>query len=55
MNEARDLILNTVIASNFKNQDWTLIKNNIKKTLQTFFFKKLKRRPMIIPIIIETK
>ena len=55
MNEARDLILNTVIASNFKNQDWTLIKNNIKKTLQTFFFKKLKRKPMIIPIIIETK
>lgn len=55
MNEARDLILNTVIASNFKNQDWTLIKNNIKKVLQTFFFKKLKRKPMIIPIIIETK
>ena len=55
MNEARDLILNTVIASNFKNQDWTLIKNNLKKVLQTFFFKKLKRKPMIIPIIIETK
>ena len=55
MNEARDLILNTVIASNFKNQDWTLIKNNLKKVLQTFFFKKLKRKPMIIPIVIETK
>jgi len=55
MNEARDLILNTVIATNFKNQDWSSIKNNIKKVLQTFFFKKLKRKPMIIPIIIETK
>jgi len=55
MNEARDLILNTVISSNFKNQDWAQIKNNIKKVLQTFFFKKLKRKPMIIPIIIETK
>ncbi len=55
MNEARDLVLNTIISSNFKNQDWTVIKNNIKKVLQTFFFKKLKRKPMIIPIIIETK
>jgi ribonuclease J len=55
MNEARELILNAVISSNFKNQDWSQIKNNIKKTLQTFFFKKLKRKPMIIPIIIETK
>ena len=55
MNEARDIILNTVISSNFKTQDWTMIKNNIKKALQTFFFKKLKRKPMIIPIIIETK
>lgn len=55
INEAKDLVLNTVIASNFKTQDWTMIKNNIKKVLQTFFFKKLKRKPMIIPIIIETK
>ena len=55
MNEARDLILNAVIASNFKTQDWASIKNNIKKALQTFFLKKLKRKPMIIPIVIETK
>lgn len=55
MNEARDIILNTVITSNFKTQDWSAIKNNIKKALQTYFLKKIKRRPMIIPIIIETK
>ena len=55
MAEAKDLLLNTIIATNFKNQDWTMIKNNIKKVLQTFFLKKIKRKPMIIPIIIETK
>ena len=55
INEAKDLVLETVISSNFKTQDWTMIKNNIKKVLQNFFFKKLKRKPMIIPIIIETK
>ena len=28
--------------------------NNIKKNLQTFFFRKFKKKPMIMPIIIET-
>ena len=55
LEEAKDLILNLVIGTNFKMQDWNAIKNNIKKTLQTFFFKRLKRKPMIIPLIIETK
>jgi len=55
MNEARDLILNTIISTNFKTQDWNSVKLTLKKTLQTFFFKKLRRKPMIIPIIIETR
>jgi ribonuclease J len=54
MNEARDAILNLVISTNFKTQDWATIKNGIRKTLQSLFFKRLKRKPMIIPIIIET-
>jgi ribonuclease J len=55
MEEARELILNQVISTNFKTQDWAGIKNNLKKSLQSFFFKKLKRRPLIVPLIIETK
>ena len=55
INEARDLILNTVISANFKTQDWATIKNALKKNLQVFFYKRLKRKPMIIPLIIETK
>lgn len=54
MNEARDVILNLVISTNFKTQDWSSIKNSIRKNLQSLFFKRLKRKPMIIPIIIET-
>ena len=38
MNEARDLILNTVISSNFKNQDWAVIKNNITRIRDKFLF-----------------
>ncbi|MBE5738290.1 MAG: ribonuclease J [Clostridiales bacterium] len=53
--EAKDLVLNQIIATNFKTQDWNSIKGAVKKTLQTFFFKRIKRKPMIIPLIIETK
>ena len=42
MDEAKDIVINQVINSNFKTQDWNLIKNGIKKSLQTFFFRKFK-------------
>jgi len=54
LDEAKDLVINQIINSNFKTQDWALIKGNVRKTLQTYFFKKFKRRPLTIPIIIET-
>jgi magnesium transporter len=60
--ELRDLVvarettpLENIISTNFKTQDWNGIKSNIRKVLQTFFLKKVKRKPMILPIIIETK
>ena len=54
MEEAKDLVINQVINSNFKTQDWASIKANVRKVLQNYFFKKFKRRPLTIPIIIET-
>ena len=54
LEEVKDVLLNQIITANFKTQDWSMIKGNVKKTLQTYFFKKCKRKPLIIPIIIET-
>ena len=54
LEEAKDLVINQLINSNFKTQDWTMIKGNVRKCLQTYFFKKFKRRPLTIPLIIET-
>ena len=53
--EAKDLIINTILNCDFKTQDWNLIKQNIKKVLTNFFYKRMKRKPMIVPIIMETK
>ena len=35
--------------------EWYLIKNNIKRTIENYIYEQTKRRPIIIPIIMETK
>ena len=36
-----------------RNYDWTDVKNEIRETLGRFFYEKMKRRPMLLPIIME--
>ena len=54
MDEARNVLVDTVDYCMDKNiTDWGKIKNEIKDTLGEFVWKKTKRRPMIMPIIME--
>ena len=38
---------------NYGNSDWSRLKNLIKDALSEFLWKRMKRTPMILPIIIE--
>jgi ribonuclease J len=54
LDEARSLIEKAVVTCLKKNiTDWGKIKGTIKDTLGDFVWKKTKRRPMILPIIME--
>ena len=54
MEEARRVIEKAVFSCLDKNiTDWGKIKGTIKDTLSEFVWKKTKRRPMILPIIME--
>lgn len=54
LEEARKLIEKAVIGCLRKNiTDWGKIKGTIKDTLGEFVWRKTKRRPMILPIIME--
>ena len=33
--------------------DWGFLKNKIRDTLSEFFYERLKRRPMILPLVVE--
>lgn len=53
--EAKNIVINTISQIDFKSQDWGLIKSNIRKNLTTFFAREIKCRPLVIPVILETK
>jgi len=55
MEEARDVVEKALMRSlsNRNNSDWSRMKTEIKDSLSEFIWKKTKRNPMILPIIME--
>jgi ribonuclease J len=54
MNEAKEVAKNALANLDMKGvSDWTPIKNAVRKELKNLFFKKTRRNPMIIPVIME--
>jgi ribonuclease J len=54
MDEAREVVVNALDKCLSKNtSDWGKMKNEIKDSLGDFLWKKTKRNPMILPIIME--
>lgn len=52
--EANTLVLQTLKKCNKDNvSEWSFLKSNIRDVLSKFLFDKTKRRPMILPIIME--
>lgn len=54
MDDARDVVKNVLIECEEKgNSDWATIKGKVRDELRNFLYEKTKRRPMILPIIME--
>ncbi len=52
--DAREIIRNTLSNIDLKAvEDWTTVKNAVRKDLKNMFFKRTRRNPMIIPVIME--
>lgn len=54
MDEARDIVRNILIECEEKNiTDWSTLKSNVRDGLKSYLYEKTKRKPMILPIIME--
>ena len=54
MDEARDIVRNTLLDCEEKKiTDWATLKSNVRDELRTYLYEKTKRKPMILPIIME--
>jgi len=52
--EAKQVLLDTLATIDMKeDHDWNELRNQIRKPLRNFFYKKTKRNPMILPIIFR--
>ena len=51
--EAKQTIVDSINSMPEKITDWSVLKNNVKRVTSNFFFRKTKRRPMILTIILE--
>ncbi|MHB0975763.1 MAG: ribonuclease J [Candidatus Aquicultorales bacterium] len=54
LDEAKDRVKTTLDRTAAESlTDWSVLKNEIRRTLSEFIYERIKRRPMIIPIILE--
>ncbi len=54
LEDARNTIINSIDQDSLRSRDYVNIKIALRKALTNYLNKKLKRKPMIIPIIIES-
>lgn len=53
LNSAREQIVESLSHLNGHSSDWSFAKDKIKQTLSEFLYEKTRRRPMIIPVVME--
>ncbi len=51
--EGRQVVREVVSQTNLEDWDVQALKNSIKKALANFFFKKTKRKPMVLAVVVE--
>ena len=51
--EAKQFIIDTLNANPERQTDYAIIKNDIRRSLSNFFFRKTKRRPMVLAFVFE--
>ena len=55
LDEAKEAVLNSLSKINLQSIDKNELKNSIKQTLTNLFYRRIERKPIIIPIVMDIK
>jgi ribonuclease J len=53
LESAREHVLDAFVGLNGHSSDWSFVKDKIKHTLSDFLYEKTRRRPMVLPVVME--
>ena len=53
IDSTQELVRQILAKSSLEGDNWPELKNNIKDEVHRFIFDKIKRNPMILPIILD--
>jgi ribonuclease J len=53
LESARERVLESFVDLNGHGSDWSFVKDKIKDTLSEFLYERTRRRPMILPVVME--
>jgi len=53
IDRTQELVQEILAAQNLSGENWPDLKNTIKDEVHRFIFEKIKRNPMILPIILD--
>ena len=52
--QARDIVRAIIYSyGRIESSDWPQIKNRVKEEIHRFIYEKMKRNPMILPVIVD--
>ena len=53
LEEAKQVLLNSLGKMDLKTADWNELKSHIKQTLSNLFYRRIERKPIIIPVVMD--
>jgi ribonuclease J len=53
LESARERVVASLSSLNGHSSDWSFVKDKIKSTLSEYLYEKTRRRPMILPVVME--
>ncbi len=54
LNDAKQVVIDAIKDLSLKQAEWSIVKDTVRRSLRNHFYRKTKRRPMILTFVVES-